>query len=254
MPFSPQTFSVEEVLASSKMNQMDLNIDEVRRSHKLSTAPPSPVAGVLWLDDTATPWIWKMYDGADWISLFTVHSTNNSSGIGMEIINSGTVSNAATLDITDLLAIYRSYLFVFDNLLPVTDAAEMRIRTDTNNGASFDAGAADYAWSLQANDSANNHAGNNDISDSEIAIYGAASNAAGEAASGQVWIHNPMDSGVRTIIISNAAFINDAGTILANNLAAGMRLVAQANNAIRFLFSSGNISTMNWTLYGMKSQ
>lgn len=254
MPFSPQTFSVEEVLASSKMNQMDLNLDEVRRSHKAATAAPSPVAGVLWVDDSATPWIWKMFDGADWINLFTVHATNNSSGIGMEIISSGTVSAAATLDITDLLATYRAYIFVFDSLSPATDNVTFLMRTDANNGASFDAGATDYSWDNFGNTAANAHSGANaQYNASSITIGGAFSNVANEAASGHLIIHDPMDSATRTNVESRLVYIlNNAD--FNQNVGAGHRNADQANNAVRFLFSSGNIATMNWTLYGMRKQ
>ena len=39
--------------------------------------PPSPQAGLLWIDNNATPWILKVYDGVDWISLGTINATSN---------------------------------------------------------------------------------------------------------------------------------------------------------------------------------
>lgn len=85
--FTPQTFSVEEILTSTKMSQMDTNIDEIRRSHKGSSAPPSPTAGTLWLDDSSEPWDWQMYDGAAWISLGKIDPTSDHfSGLGPAII------------------------------------------------------------------------------------------------------------------------------------------------------------------------
>lgn len=251
MPFSPQTFSVNEVLASSKLNQMDLNIDEVRRSHKLSTAAPSPVAGVLWLDDSATPWIWKMYDGTDWISLFTVHATNNSSGIGAEIISSGTVSAAATLDITDLSSTYREYIFVFDNLAPATDIVGFQMRTDANNGASFESGASDYSYNYLTNTTGNAHSGANSQAASAIQMLDGLGNAVNETCSGEIRIINPMDSGVWTHVLWSVCLVSDT-TQMFPYRGAGLREAAQADNAIRFMFSSGNIASMNWTLYGMR--
>ena len=46
--------------------------------HKGSSAPSYAEAGIIWLDDSATPWKMKIYDGADWITLGDVHATNNT--------------------------------------------------------------------------------------------------------------------------------------------------------------------------------
>ena len=46
--------------------------------HKGSSAPSYAEAGVLWLDDSATPWLLKMYDGADWIVLAAVNASTNA--------------------------------------------------------------------------------------------------------------------------------------------------------------------------------
>jgi hypothetical protein len=46
--------------------------------HKGAAAPAYAEAGVLWLDDSATPWILKIYDGADWLSLFSANAGTNS--------------------------------------------------------------------------------------------------------------------------------------------------------------------------------
>jgi hypothetical protein len=35
--------------------------------HKGNPAPVYAEAGIIWLDDTTTPWLLKAYDGADWI-------------------------------------------------------------------------------------------------------------------------------------------------------------------------------------------
>jgi len=36
--------------------------------HKGSTAPTYAVAGMQWIDDSATPWVLKTFDGSDWIT------------------------------------------------------------------------------------------------------------------------------------------------------------------------------------------
>jgi hypothetical protein len=46
--------------------------------HKGSVAPSYAEAGLLWLDDAATPWALKIYDGTDWIKIADVNATANT--------------------------------------------------------------------------------------------------------------------------------------------------------------------------------
>ncbi|KKM97250.1 hypothetical protein LCGC14_1169940 [marine sediment metagenome] len=43
-----------------------------------SSAPSYKLAGTIWLDTAATPWLLKQYDGTDWITLFSVNATTNA--------------------------------------------------------------------------------------------------------------------------------------------------------------------------------
>lgn len=72
MAYDKQTFTVGQVLTAAEQNQIEENIEEVRRAHKGTSAPPQLVAGVEWIDDTATPWTLKVYDGADQIPKGTI--------------------------------------------------------------------------------------------------------------------------------------------------------------------------------------
>lgn len=46
--------------------------------HKGNSAPAYAEAGIIWLNDTSTPWLLKFYDGTDWITLGEVNATNNT--------------------------------------------------------------------------------------------------------------------------------------------------------------------------------
>jgi len=46
--------------------------------HKGNPAPTYAEAGMIWLDDTTTPWLLKFYDGADWIVLGEVNASTNT--------------------------------------------------------------------------------------------------------------------------------------------------------------------------------
>ena len=46
--------------------------------HKGPTEPSYAEAGIIWLDDAATPWLMKMHDGTDWITVGEVNATTNN--------------------------------------------------------------------------------------------------------------------------------------------------------------------------------
>lgn len=56
--------------------------------HKGASAPAYAEAGTIWLDDAATPWALKIFDGADWIALGKINATTN----GYDIDSVGTLA------------------------------------------------------------------------------------------------------------------------------------------------------------------
>lgn len=51
--------------------------DALHSTHSGATPPSYIVAGMMWLDTATTPWILKVYDGADHITLGTINATTN---------------------------------------------------------------------------------------------------------------------------------------------------------------------------------
>ena len=61
------------------------------------------------------------------------------------IVSSGDISNSATVAFTQFDASkYDSYKFILNYVKPVTDGAELRYRTSSDGGSSYDSGAATY--------------------------------------------------------------------------------------------------------------
>lgn len=52
--------------------------DAVHSDHKGSTAPPYAQDGMRWIDDSGSPWVWKKYDGADWITIGHIDPATNA--------------------------------------------------------------------------------------------------------------------------------------------------------------------------------
>lgn len=174
-----------------------------------------------------------------------------------EVIASGTVSNAASLDLTDLSADARAYKLVFDSYVPATDNTDLYIRVSTDNGSSFASGNQ-YAWMAMGSDGSSVSA-TNDTTDTEIEINIPAGGGFGNAAnteygSGEITVNNPMNSGSRTnftwIVAANGSAATNPGFIA---MGRGERTAQQAHNAFQIFSSSGNIDEMEYTLYQLRA-
>lgn len=329
--------------------RVDDSLDALLSQHKGSTAPYYAVAGASWLDDSASPWVLKRYDGANWIvegvydsasgkmqhrwykgsdiasgatltipgdgNYFDVTGTDGpvtalstlqagavimlqfdaavtlthnatslilpglanivtaagdvaefvSDGSGnwrmvgydraarqafdgaWELIGTASPSGVLSADFIGLSS-YRHLRMTF-KITPVTDNVNAFIRTDDNNGASFDDGASDYGYVVM-------YSGGSSVT--------VASSTAGTAATFAVGVGNDTDefiSGVITISEWNQAarsslnaqtiWRSQGGTFISGT--AGMqRLSASAQNAIQIRFSSGNIASGFIMLEGVR--
>ena len=170
-----------------------------------------------------------------------------------EKIAGGTVTNEATLDLTGLSNAYAYYELVFDDLVPVSDNVGLWLRTDSDGGASFDAGASDYAYAWLTVTEAGAVAGSGGSGDTKIQVLSNAGNGAAEQASGRITIYNPGKGGQRPKVSWEISYRDQANVFRRSSGSGERTSAAAAIDAIRILFSSGNIDTMNYTLYGYRA-
>ncbi len=77
--------------------------DALHTMHSGSSRPSYAVAGTLWRDTSGTPWLLKLYDGADDITLGSINATTN---VFTLLAGAATISGAASatsLALTDAL-------------------------------------------------------------------------------------------------------------------------------------------------------
>lgn len=144
---------------------------------------------------------------------------------------------------------YRGFMIVIENLLPATDNVELWVRFSTDGGSTFDANVSDYQWSYTGV-TLTTGISTGDAADSEITIAEQVSNAANETLSGVVWVFDPHTAGNRTSLVADVRLINQASNPSKIN-AQGVRLAQQDTTDIRFLMSSGNITSGRFILYGL---
>lgn len=169
-----------------------------------------------------------------------------------ELIASATASTSATIDFTGLTSTYIAYKVIISNLVSATDGTTVYMRTSTDGGSSYDAGASDYAYSVRFNQltAAVSASANGSAASSFIAVVINLGNAANEQYSGEIIIFNPSAANYCQAYC-HGIYVNADANYFAT-WGGGIRLAAADVDAIRFLLSSGNITSGEFRLYGIR--
>lgn len=174
----------------------------------------------------------------------------------MTFIASVDLANDATAEFTGFDdTLYDEYVFVLANVIPSSDNASLWLRTSANGGTSYDssgyryiqygAGTPDTTLSTFGSTSSTNLliAGNS--------VRGVGSDTNEYGVSGRVTIPGPHLSAY-TRVLANITFVNPT-SILHSSTTSGERMSTSAVNAVRFLFSEGNLESGTITMYGVKN-
>ena len=167
---------------------------------------------------------------------------------GFTKLVTSTPSSVSSLDFTStyINSTYDNYCIIGD-LKPATDSVNLLIRFSAS--AIFLSGASDYGW--EGGDMGANQFVEAD-SDSSIKVNRAPIGSdTGESISFKIFLQFPSSSGTKTSLVGQTNYSIDNNTHKAMTFG-GFRQTAQANDGIRFLFSSGNIASGNVTLYGLE--
>lgn len=148
---------------------------------------------------------------------------------------------------------YAAYKIILFQVAPATDNVVFWLRTSTNGGSSFDAGASDYAWSNFIHTEAAVTAVTGDTADNEIQLTGNSTvgNSTNEHVSGEITIVSPSEAKCCTVL-SHLYGVNLTPTQY-SALGTGRRETTADVDAIRFMFSSGNIASGKFYLYGLRA-
>lgn len=217
------------------------------------------VAGVktdLATGDIYAGGIYQLFDdGTD----FLIKLDPPANSAGLVLLSVQNASNSSSLDFTSVInSSYSSYIFEIDNLRPATAQVSLLMLTSTNNGAGYDNGVNAYQTALW-------HLRGATIGSSALAtltasqqIYVSApissyevDNGAGSGVSGQVTLFNPLNATQYKRVAIETGHFSGTDSVLTHGMAA--RLSTADVDAVRFLFSSGNITSGTIRCYGRKS-
>lgn len=167
---------------------------------------------------------------------------------GWVLVSTATASIVSSVAFTNL-ATYNNYCVVFQNVSPVTNAVNLAFQGSIDNGANYLTGASDNIYQSIA-------ATNTAISGSSgtlayIPVAAPVTNLAGGGAFGVLYIGNVLSASTKKGVVCDASFYS-AASPPSSYLQRGQINTTSVINAVRFAFSSGNIATGNFYLYGMK--
>jgi hypothetical protein len=211
--------------------------------------PPSPTIGQTYEYGGRT-WQW---DGRLWKQIAPAWLLTDPAGLVR--LAYGSVNNVATLDfvLTSWTSKYRNFSFKLSGLVPVTDAVGFQCRFSTDGGATYNAGATDYDYAAQGtiDTAVAASLGSGGAALLAIASTATVGNGTGEGISASIELWKPTSAVLWNRITYLSYFISSAATPAGTAIGGGgAREAAQDTDAIRFMFSSGNISVGDYALYG----
>jgi hypothetical protein len=177
-------------------------------------------------------------------------------GGSLTFISSATASSSASINIA-LTGGYDIYELHILTARPATDGAESYLRTSTNAGSSFDSGSSDYSWTYQyAYDNAVARVDSTDTSGgpataAQIELYQNVGNGIDEFFSAVIRIIKPSAARYTTLDFNGNCISQYGNSVTVNGM--GVRRSAADVDAIQFLFSTGNITSGQFVLYGLST-
>ena len=174
---------------------------------------------------------------------------------GLVLLTSGTVSSAATLDLvlTSYTA-YRGFKLALAGFVPATDDVQLRVRFSSDGGSNYDSSGYNYAnWSvMDYGVYGSSTLGSEAFIPLNISSTGdGVGNASTEGWEGEIRFLNLTSSSVWSRLRFDAYYISAKATPAGTHVVGGgAREAAQDTDAIRLYFSSGNIASGKYALYG----
>ena len=165
------------------------------------------------------------------------------------LLSTQTASSSATINFTSTITnTYNDYLLIFNNVYPATNGQSLSLAFSVNNGSTYI--ATNYQSGTNRLDY-NSATITNANSTTDIRLsYGISSTTTNAAGNGFVWLYNMQNSGQPVVGGLYSGFTNTT-SVMSNTTIQGWNTANTNINAIRLNFSSGNISTGTFSLYGL---
>lgn len=174
-------------------------------------------------------------------------------GGGLVFVEGHIASSSASLDFTTgITSTFDDYEFRLVGIVPATDNADLQILFSTDGGSTWL--SANYGWSRNGAQldvsAASGIAGS--ASDSKILVFPQIPNNAAQGLSGRFALYDPLSTTMNKRMTGELfTYFNSGSLVRFQSVNSGLWEGTTAVNAVRFVFSSGNIAKGTVRLYGL---
>jgi len=170
---------------------------------------------------------------------------------GTLITTLAAATSASLIDTTSLTSSYNRYELRLIKLVPASGSSELRLAISTDNGATWAAGSSDYVYTGQFISSTGTATANSGAGTSKISLTSAnISSSQPEGVNGSIFIQNPSATTSRVPFISNLWWPSGASANSIGITAGWLYNTVGAITAIRFIMSTGNITSGSIQIWG----
>lgn len=171
---------------------------------------------------------------------------------GLVLVEQHTASTSAALNFTTCItSTYDDYLLEFVNILPATDAVEIRIQGSTDGGANYDTGT-NYAWAttFTLSSAGGGNEGNSADTGIQISPGQEDSDSTWGGVSGFVKLHNPANAVGYKHVEGNYVGKDNRDAVMVRRTVGGMWKTSSDMDAFRIIASSGDLASGTARCYG----
>lgn len=180
----------------------------------------------------------------------TAADVPGSAGGSMVFLDTHTASTSSTIDFASLFSsTYDCYFFLFFNLLNETNATGFETLFTTDNGGTYL--SSNYQWARVSFGSSGVSTSAGSTSDSKILWFGDQKNNGAFAMNGYLYIYKPLDTTFGHTVDFYSASMANADGLFYKRHGIGGNTGTTALTGVRFLYSSGHITSGTIVAYGI---
>ena len=179
-----------------------------------------------------------------------------SAGGALVKISSSTASSSATVSFTSGIdSTYKEYIFLFNNIHPATDGANIQFQGSTDGGSNYNTTITSSYFQAQANasEAALEYDGGQDLAQStnfQTILAKEPGNGNDESVSGILYLFDPSNTTFVKHFLS-VGNCQDTEAMSRQGFTGGYFNTTSAINAVQFKMSSGNMDSGTIDLYGV---
>ena len=220
--------------------------------HSSRPAASAVASGTLYAEtDTGQTY---QSDGVSTWTAWGAVAGGGGGGVGaLVLLEQHTASSSATLDFTTAISsTYDDYLIEVLNVLPVTNTVDLVMEVSTDGGSTWDTTSGHYSWeAMRSNTSGSSSSGSTSASGITVSAN-TTDHVQNDANNGGV--HGSFrliapGSAIYKYLFGNVSLYYGSAWVTA--FIGGRYLQTAAVNALRFLFSSGDIASGTIRVYGV---